>query len=552
MDEEKVNVEETVTETEVEKETTPVEEPKQTVRKKKNGALMAVLIVLILALIGGCLFVYRDKIFKKDDKKDNQTEVETKKAKVYDNYRLSGNALEEFDLYFLKVENPGKNAIYSPLSIKYALEMLGEGASGDAKDQIDGVIGDYVAKKYKNDSHMSFANALFVRDSFKNEVKKEYIDLLKSKYNAELILDSFKSPSNINKWISEKTFKLIPELVDDVSDKDFFIVNALAIDMEWVNKIQEEWGWGVSYPHRNFGVGVMGLADDGYTPMNFNGDGKDTKSVKFVAVANRYDIISDLGEDNIRKKVSEEFRKYAADEDACFEDDDAKNEKKVLDKFVAELKEGYKDVGSSTDFYFNVTDDVKVFAKDLKQYNGMTLQYVAIMPTKKDLKTYINDVSAAEINTLIDNLKDIRLDSFEDGVITSITGQIPLFDFDYKLDLMGDLKKIGITDIFESGKANLTGIVGDSDEYIETALHQATIEFSNEGIKAAAATAMGGSGAADCGFDYLFDVPVKNIDMTFDKPFMFIIRDKKTGEVWFAGNVYQGKPMSKEDYWDAD
>ena len=40
--------------------------------------------------------------------------------------------------------------------------------------------------------------------------------------------------------------------------------------------------------------------------------------------------------------------------------------------------------------------------------------------------------------------------------------------------------------------------------------------------------------------------------MTFDKPFMFIIRDKKTGEVWFAGNVYQGKEMSKEDYWDGD
>ena len=41
-----------------------------------------------------------------------------------------------------------------------------------------------------------------------------------------------------------------------------------------------------------------------------------------------------------------------------------------------------------------------------------------------------------------------------------------------------------------------------------------------------------------CEFDYLFDVPVVEIDMNFDKPFMFILEDKKTKEVWFMGTVY--------------
>ena len=50
---------------------------------------------------------------------------------------------------------------------------------------------------------------------------------------------------------------------------------------------------------------------------------------------------------------------------------------------------------------------------------------------------------------------------------------------------------------------------------------------------------MGGRGAAGCGFVYNFDVPVEVIDLTFDKPYMFIIRDKNTGEVWFVGTVYE-------------
>ena len=53
---------------------------------------------------------------------------------------------------------------------------------------------------------------------------------------------------------------------------------------------------------------------------------------------------------------------------------------------------------------------------------------------------------------------------------------------------------------------------------------------------------MGGMGAAagGCGYqEYSFDVPVKKIDITFDKPYIYIIRDKDSGEVWFTGTVYE-------------
>ena len=102
---------------------------------------------------------------------------------------------------------------------------------------------------------------------------------------------------------------------------------------------------------------------------------------------------------------------------------------------------------------------------------------------------------------------------------------------------MNDLKKLGITDIF-SDKADLTGITSKKGVTIGNVLHKANIEFTQEGIKASAATMAGGLGGIS-EFDYIYDVPIEEINLTFDKPYMFIIRDKDTGEAWFAGRVYE-------------
>ena len=94
------------------------------------------------------------------------------------------------------------------------------------------------------------------------------------------------------------------------------------------------------------------------------------------------------------------------------------------------------------------------------------------------------------------------------------------------------------TNIFEQGKASLKNITENDNIFIGKAIHKANIEFTQDGIKAAAATILGGAGAG-AGYEYIFDVPVKKIDLTFDKPYMFIIRDKSSEDVWFVGTVYE-------------
>ena len=221
-----------------------------------------------------------------------------------------------------------------------------------------------------------------------------------------------------------------------------------------------------------------------------------------------------------------------------------------LDNYIKEIDANYHDVSYSTDFSVYTDQDVKVFAKDLKTYGETTLQYVGIMPVKDDLNTYINKIDEKDINNIISNLKNLKTGSFKEGVITKITGFIPKFDFEYELKLMNDLQKLGIKDVFEPKKANLINIC-DGDLYIDKAIHKANIQFTQDGIKASAATLAGGKGAGES-FNYYYDVPIEEINLTFDKPYMFIIRDKQTGEVWFTGSVYEPLTWQNEPENDID
>lgn len=534
---------------------------------KKSKAFIVIVIVTILLIIGGVVAYFLLPDDKESKPAQGQEEQPTEKTPEeeeedvteYLAYQMKGNSISDFDLYFLKLENNGQNKVYSPLSIKYALEMLNEGANGKTKEQISRVVGEYSPKKYKNSKNMSFANALFIKNSYKEHIKTSYKDNLMAKFNAEIIYDSFDTPDKINAWISDKTFKLINGLIEDPSELEFILVNALAIDMEWVEKIQpDDWYWNVGYIHEDYFKSISGLTSFEADELNFHKllfNNKNVASVEAGALINKYDIIKDLGEENIRKTVGDAYQQWLDDgaDGSCYEsgysDENEKDPDRetFVDGYMKELSENYKQIDSSTDFSFYIDSNVKIFAKDLKKYNGTTLEYIAIMPTKTSLTDYIKNVSAADINSLIGKIKPIALGSFTEDKITDLTAYIPMFNYSYKLNLMDDLKKLGIKHAFDY-TADLSNIT-DEKVFIQDALHEAKIDFSNYGIKAAAVSAMGGGGAGDCGWDYIFKIPenkIEKIDLTFDKPFMYLIVDKSTKEVWFAGSVYE--PAEYDSY----
>lgn len=512
-------------------------------KNSKKGIIIGLVILIIIIL--SSLIIYKIKFKKDNSNTDNNThKEEIKKEHKYSKYELTSNTLEDFDLYFLQLENDKSNKVYSPLSIKYALGMLSDASTDDTKQEIDDILGKYQARKYTNTANMALGNAMFIRNSYQDKIKSSYVDTLKNKYNAEVIYDEFKNTKTINNWLNKSTNGLIKEISDEVNDKDFILINSVAIDMEWVKKLQSiEDNYYINYQHENYHKSIGALMSDDYTKLNFN-NSKDVTATEIGAVINKYDIVKTLGKDNIKKRVTDDYNKWVQNGgsdtyEMCGTKDNLSDEDKLdIDKYLKELDNNYKDISSSTDFSFYQDDEVTVFSKDLKKYNGITLEYVGLMPNKVSLDEYIKDSSAMKINSILNNLKDISLENFKDGVITKISGYIPMFKFDYKLNLKKDLNAIGITSIFDSNKASLGNLTTDN-VYINDVSHQANIEFSNDGIKASAATVAGGAGGGSCGYDYQFNVPVEKIDLTFDKPYMFIIRNKDTKEVWFMGSVYE-------------
>lgn len=515
-------------------------------KKPKKKRKISIITLIILILIAVALVLAIVFLRPKNEVENNTTESKTNTE--LEKYCISGNDINDFDLRFLQLENGNKNIIYSPLSIKYCLGMLNEGASGETKEQITKVIGTYLSKKYENNENMSFANAAFIRESEMANVKETYINALKEKYNAEVKTDSFETAQNMNAWMSEKTLNLINNVLSDEAVKNspsnIFLVNALAIDMDWSEKFFIRNFGQVTYSHINY-TGIY------YQPYLFKNDFENldyqVAGMYINGVFNNYDLVGTLGEENVRKTVGDAYReylhKYYSDEK---NDEQIESEvSNYLNKYIYEISQNYHKNGYNTDFMLYVDDNVDVFAKDLKTYNGTQLQYVGIMPKNEDLSTYINNTSAEDIKGIISNLKPLTSSSFKDGVITEIYGFIPKFKYDYQLSLKNDLQEMGITDIFDEEKSQLTEITGKV-EPVNELIHKANIEFTQNGIKAAAVTVTGAGGGGPQVFDYIYEVPVEKIELNFNKPYMYLIRDKETGEVWFVGSVYAPENESEE------
>jgi len=108
---------------------------------------------------------------------------------------------------------------------------------------------------------------------------------------------------------------------------------------------------------------------------------------------------------------------------------------------------------------------------------------------------------------------------------TETTVLLPKFSFTTKVALAPVLESMGITDVFEAGSADLSGMDGRRDLYLQRVVHQATVEVDEHGTVAAAATAGG------IGTQAVLE------PTTIDRPFLFVIRDTTNGSVLFMGHV---------------
>jgi len=109
----------------------------------------------------------------------------------------------------------------------------------------------------------------------------------------------------------------------------------------------------------------------------------------------------------------------------------------------------------------------------------------------------------------------------------SVIISIPRFKMTEQFRLGKTLQSMGMTDAFLSEKADFSGMDGTKDLFISFVVHKAFVDVNEEGTEAAAATAVG----MKC-----LDVELTPV-FKADHPFIFLIRDNKSGSILFLGRV---------------
>ncbi|XP_046989138.1 serpin B6-like [Schistocerca americana] len=155
----------------------------------------------------------------------------------------------------------------------------------------------------------------------------------------------------------------------------------------------------------------------------------------------------------------------------------------------------------------------------LLPYKGERVSMMIILPRQQ------NGLPNLEKKLVNINLQEILSGMSKREVVVFL----PKFRLEYEKELSATLQALGVTDMFDASRANLTGI-SDEPLVVSKVLHKAFIEVNEEGTEAAAATAVVMVG-------YSLSVPAPDPPIIFkaDHPFVFLILDQQTHTVLFAG-----------------
>lgn len=165
-------------------------------------------------------------------------------------------------------------------------------------------------------------------------------------------------------------------------------------------------------------------------------------------------------------------------------------------------------------FNYAATDDLQILELP---YKGDKLSMLILLP-KSDLASIESSLTAEKINEYKSQMRETKMDAIA----------IPKFKFDTKYTINDTLKAMGMPTPFDGDNADFSSMDGSKRLFISFVIHQAFINVDEKGTEAAAATAVGIS---------LQSAVLPSNIFRADHPFIFLIQEKKTGNILFLGKV---------------
>ncbi len=162
-------------------------------------------------------------------------------------------------------------------------------------------------------------------------------------------------------------------------------------------------------------------------------------------------------------------------------------------------------------------------------YQGGTASMVIVIPTAADgLATVERGLNGDAIRGWVAGLKP-----------TEASLELPRFKAEAGESLNGPLVAMGMADAFDKGRADFSGMVDPAASrlrpYIGDVFHKAVVAVDEQGTEAAAATAVGMGMALTAQIR-------RPVRLVADHPFLYLVRDRQTGTIWFIGRCVDPRP----------
>ena len=157
-------------------------------------------------------------------------------------------------------------------------------------------------------------------------------------------------------------------------------------------------------------------------------------------------------------------------------------------------------------------------------YKGDQAEMIIVMPAPGNFSEFEQTLDRKSFDQILAGLEDRDVKLF-----------MPKFHFEYSKDMKEILDGMGMPAAFDPAKADFSGIydqlVERNNLFISHIAHKAFVAVDEKGTEAAAATGV------------VAEIESMPILLHIDHPFLFIIRDNKTGSILFAGRVLDPRTL---------
>ncbi|XP_027622045.1 serpin B12 isoform X2 [Tupaia chinensis] len=398
---------------------------------------------------------------------------------------VSANTKFCFDLFQELSKNDRlKNMFFCPLSISAALGMIRLGARSDSARQIDEVLhfNELSQSESKEPDPCLKRNKLEAKSSKdENQLLSCYFEQLLSK------LDRIRTDYTLsiaNRLYGEQEFPVCPEFLEAVIKFYHTTIESVDFRKETEKSRQEI----------NFWVESQ---SQGKIKELFS---KDTISEATVLV-----LVNAV---YFKAKWEKHFDcENTVDAPFSLTESEKKNVKMMHQKGL---------------FRIGFIEELKAQILEMKYTKGKLSMFVLLPTCSED-----NVKALEELERKITHEKIEAWSSSENMSEETVALSFPQFILEDSYNLNAILQDMGIKDIFDETKANLTGISPSPNLYLSKVVHKTFVEVDEYGTQAAAAT--GAVGMAK-------SMP-RCIEFNADHPFLFFVKHNKTQTILFYGRV---------------